>query len=294
MAMTGTRVAVDWRRAQLALRAEVERVTRLLRSGLDPNAPALGEWTVAGVATHLSQAWLAVPGLAKQDLSEVYDVIPSAEEVAGHHLIRNVWELADLTRLGVRSDPVQDLSVLADRIEARSAAYFAAMGGDANDLRGWLVEGTEVPVATLTCHLLNETIVHGWDIAHASGRPWPIEPSHAALVIEGFIIPIFQALEPREMVDQKAAAGVRATYEFRLRDGQRYVWAFDNGALTVEGPRSGRAKGIDCHISADAAAMLLVAWGRQSQWPAIASGKITAWGRKPWLGPKFRSLVRNP
>ena len=156
------------------------------------------------------------------------------------------------------------------------------------------MEGTEVPLATLTCHLLNETIVHGWDIANACGRSWPIEPSHAAIVIEGFIIPVFQELGPRDMVDQKNAAGVRARYGFRVRGGERYVFAFDDGSLTIEGPLSSPPKGIDCHISADAAAMLLVAWGRRSQWPAIAAGKITAWGRKPWLGPKFRSLVRNP
>jgi hypothetical protein len=41
---------------------------------------------------------------------------------------------------------------------------------------------------------------------------------------------------------------------------------------------------VDCHTSADAAALLLVAWGRQSQSEAIARGKLLAWGRKPWLG----------
>ncbi|MGH9223683.1 MAG: maleylpyruvate isomerase N-terminal domain-containing protein [Acidimicrobiales bacterium] len=292
MVMTGSTVSIDWGRAQLALRAEVERVARLLRSGIDPARPALGEWTVAEVAMHLSQAWLAVPGMAQEDLAPVYDVIPSAKERAS--LLRNLWELGDLTKLGVQSDPERDLAVLADRIQSRAAAYFAAMHGLAGDLRAWLVEGTAVPLAALTCHLLNETIVHGWDIAHATRQRWPIEPSHAALVIEGFILPVFQALDPREMVDQQRAAGVRATYEFRLRGGQRYIFAFHDGALTVEGPLAAAVKGIDCHISADAAEMLLVAWGRRSQWPAIAAGKITAWGRKPWLGPKFRSLVRNP
>jgi hypothetical protein len=294
MAMTGPRVSVDWGMAQLALRAEVDRVARLLRSGVDPDAPAVGEWTVAGTAMHLSQVWMAVPGLAKQDLSDVYDVIPEAEGRAGRSLIRDIWELGDVTKLGVRSDPERDLTVLADRIEARAAAYFAAIAGAAADARAWLVEGTSVPVATLTCHLLNETIVHGWDIAHAGGRPWPIERGHAAIVLEGFIFPVLLAIGPRDMVDQKRAAGLRARYELRVRGGGRYVFAFDDGALAVDGPLTSRPKGIDCHISADPSALLLVAWGRRSQWPAIASGKLTAWGRKPWLGPRLRSLLRNP
>ena len=46
--------------------------------------------------------------------------------------------------------------------------------------------------------------------------------------------------------------------------------------------------------TADPAALLMVAWARQSQWHAIARGKLMAWGRKPWLGFRFRSLLRNP
>ncbi|MGH3946139.1 MAG: hypothetical protein ACRDSI_14000, partial [Pseudonocardiaceae bacterium] len=61
--------------------------------------------------------------------------------------------------------------------------------------------------------------------------------------------------------------------------------------LRVEEPSSRR---VDCHISADPVAMLMVFWSRQSQWTAIAKGKLMAWGRKPWLGPQFRALMRNP
>jgi hypothetical protein len=51
---------------------------------------------------------------------------------------------------------------------------------------------------------------------------------------------------------------------------------------------------VDCRISADPVAFLLVGYGRVSQWPQIARGKMVAWGRKPWLGVKFRSLLRKP
>ena len=292
--MSAPTVPVDWARAQEALRAEVARATQLMRSGLDPDAPAVGEWTVAAVAMHLSQAWMVVPGLAQEDLSAVYAGIPPIDEVAGRALIRDVWDLADVTRLGVAADTERDLTVLADRIEARAAAYFAAITGKADDLRGWIVDATTVPLATLTCHLLNESIVHPWDMANACRRPWPIDRAHAAMVIEGFILPEFQRLGPRAMVDQERAAGVRARFELRIRGGNRYVFAFDHGALSIEGPLTSRARKIDCHLSVDPAAMLLVAWGRRSQWPAIASGKLVAWGRKPWLGPRFRALLRNP
>jgi hypothetical protein len=69
------------------------------------------------------------------------------------------------------------------------------------------------------------------------------------------------------------------------------VLHFDDGDLTVEPEPSGR---VDCHLSADPVAFMLVGWGRIGQGPAILKGQLLAWGRKPWLGLKLRSLLRNP
>ncbi|MCA1682060.1 MAG: hypothetical protein LC700_02790 [Actinobacteria bacterium] len=89
------------------------RVTTLLRSIRDPGAAAVGQWNLAEVAMHLSQAWVAVPGLARRDLSGVYEVVPDLAGVAGESLIRDIWELGDTTPLAVRSDPERDPAVLA-------------------------------------------------------------------------------------------------------------------------------------------------------------------------------------
>ncbi|MGH3935287.1 MAG: SCP2 sterol-binding domain-containing protein, partial [Pseudonocardiaceae bacterium] len=145
--------------------------------------------------------------------------------------------------------------------------------------------------STLTYHLLNETVMHGYDIAHAAGRKWHIEPAHAAMALGRFIVPVIQALDPRALVNGAKAAGVRVTYDVRIRGGDRFHFLFDNGAVRVEEPSSRR---VDCHISADPVAFLMVVWSRQSQWSAISRGKLLAWGRKPWLGPQLRSLIRNP
>jgi len=283
---------VDWAEAQAALRFEVARVVDLLRSVTKPTAHAVGSWTLAEVAMHLSQAFVIVPGLARGDISDAHALLPSLAGMHGASLIGDVWDLADTTVLGVGADPERDPRVLADRIEERAARFFEeAARHTADETRAWLVEGTNLPMPVFTCHLLNEAIMHGRDIAVAEGRRWPIEPRHAALVFDGFIWPVFGSLGARAMVDQEAAAGVRATYDIRVRHGGRYRFSFDDGALTIERGSSDR---VDCHISADPVAFLLVAWQRQSQWEAIAKGKIMAWGRKPWLGPKFRSLLRNP
>lgn len=290
--VVASRSRVDWQQGQDALRDEVARVTTLLRSIHDPEPHAVGQWNLGEVAMHLSQAWVVIPGLARRDLSGAYEVVPGFVDVAGDSLVRDMGDLADTTVRGVKSDPERDLAVLADRIEARAQEYFSdCVGADPDAPRPWLVQGTTMRQSTLTYHLLNETLMHAYDIAHAAGRPWRIEPAHAAMVLGRFIVPVLQALDAHAMVNGAKAAGLQATYDVRIRGGDSFYFIFDDGTLEIVEPSSRR---VDCHISADPVAFLMVVWARQSQWTAIGKGKLMAWGRKPWLGPQLRSLIRNP
>ena len=273
------RARVDWTRALAALETEVGRAAALLRSVPDPAAPAVGQWNVAEVAAHLAWAWQVLAPLVRADAGAA-------------SLVPDLWDLASLTVATVEADPERDLGVLADRIEQQAAALLSALDAEpaARD-RSWIVEGTRMDAVSLVCHLLCETIVHGHDIARASGRPWPIDRGHAAMVVDGFLFVVLATLHPRAMVDQGSARGLRATYAVHVRGGARHVVQFDDGAVTVNGPESHR---IDCHLSVDPAAMLLVVFARRSQWQSIAKGELVAWGRKPWLGPRFRAVMRNP
>jgi hypothetical protein len=284
--------AAEWQQSQDALRDEVRRVTTLMRSIDDPEVPAVGQWNLAEVAMHLSQNWILVPGLARRDLSRFQAVVPSIAGVAGDSPIRDMWDNAEMNALGMKSDPERNLAVLADRIEERAREYFAECAGHSPDeSRPWTVEGTALPLSALTCNLLNETIMHGYDIAHAAGRKWRIEPAHAAMVVQQFFVPVLQTCDSRTFVNAEQAAGLHATYALHLRGGGRLNWVFDGGSLRIQEPSTGR---VDCHISADPVAFFMVFWDRQSQWNAIAKGQLVAWGRQPWLGFKFRSLIRNP
>jgi SCP-2 sterol transfer family protein len=132
--------------------------------------------------------------------------------------------------------------------------------------------------------------MHGYDIAKAAGRKWRIESAHAAMVVRQFFVPVLQTCEPRTFVNAEKVAGLQATYQLHLR-GRSDQFVFDDGSLRVEEPSARR---VDCHILADPVAFFMVFWDRQSQWNAIAKGQLIAWGRKPWPGLKFRSLLRNP
>ncbi len=267
---------VDWAAARAAVTSTASRVGEVLRAVTSPEAPALPPWTVTDVAVHLSHTVDAVTAMAQ----------------GGGGLLHDIGGLSSMTEALVRGESRRDLAEVAERIET-NAAHFVEMMEQAPDdePRTWLVRGTQLPLSSLTCHMLNELLVHGRDIALAEGMRWPIPRSHAALVVSGFLFPALGQLSG-QIVNQEAAAGLKAYFDIRLRGGGgRVFWCFEDGELSVEAPS---ARPVDCHVLADPAAYLLVAWGRLSQWRAIARGQLLAWGRRPWLGLKLRALLRNP
>ena len=273
--MTAT-TSVDWAAARRAVALAGPRLTAMLRSATRPDAPALGEWDVTQLAAHVSHAADTVSAMTR----------------GGGNLIPDISGLATLTGVMVAGEGRRPLGELADRIDATVATFLTAMeeGATTGDSsHAWLVQGTEMPLSMLTCHLLNELTVHGLDLARALGVPWPIDKGHAALVVQGFVFPALHTLG-RDMVVPEKAGNVRARFEVRLRGDARAWLHFSDGSLSVEGAPKGP---VDCHLSVDPAAFLLVSWGRTSQWSAIARGQLLAWGRKPWLGMQMRSWLRN-
>lgn len=265
---------VDWVAAREAVGVAAPRLTGLLRSVRRPDANALGDWDVTEVAVHVSHAMDTVTAMTQ----------------GGGNLLEDIWGLGALSGVMVAGEGRRSPAELADRIEASVASFLSLTDPYAGDRSvSWMVQGTELPLSTLTCHILNELTVHGRDIAVAEGVPWPIDRAHAALIVEGFVLPSLNALG-RAMVSQTAAAK-RARFDIRLRGAGRAWLRFQDGDFSVERSPQGP---VDCHLSVDPEAFLLVSWARTSQWPAIARGQLLAWGRKPWLGLQLRSWLRNP
>jgi hypothetical protein len=267
--------AVDTAAARAALASVVPRLTALVRSIRNPAAPAVGEWNAGDVAVHLAHAWELLPVLARGDMASP---------------LHRPEELADVTTAMVRREPGRDLEATAARIEAAASAYLATPMPDGGN-RPWMIEGTTLPPSAFICHLLNESLVHGYDIAHAERRRWPIDPTHAGMAIMGFVLPALSVVDPRFPVDQRYAAGVRACFDIRVRRTGRFSLVFDDGALIVE-PLARRP--VDWHISAEPATLFLLLWSRTSPWPGMFSGRLRVWGRRPSLGLRLTRMMRNP
>jgi hypothetical protein len=65
-----------------------------------------------------------------------------------------------------------------------------------------------------------------------------------------------------------------------------------DGRLTVESQVDGQP--ADCHISADPWAFIQVLYSRTGPIRPALTGRILAWGRRPWLAFALPSLFRNP
>lgn len=255
----------DKRHALGAVKDATGRYTALLRRTTNPEAIAVGHWTVRDVAVHTSHIYGLFPQLMQGGSSPV----------ANHLTMSEHWDAR------VAEDTETDLGRVADRIDASVASFVElAAADDWTATKHWH-GGLEVPVYTLASILVTEPGLHGLDIARAAGEPWKLPSSHGQLAIEG-LLPILP-----HFVNREATATLSAVYRLDVRGGSTIYIRVSEGALGLSLEQPGA---VDCRISADPVAYVLVGYGRMSQWGAIAKGKIIAFGRKPWLALKFGSL----
>jgi uncharacterized protein (TIGR03083 family) len=264
---------VDVTAARAALRRAGERLAVLIESASDAAAPIPGmEWTVGELAAHVAVVSEVYTGYATGDTEPFVDVT----DVAGGSLTRS-----SAARLA--AEPERDVRVLAQRLRAGLAGLeesTEAMPPDAPVI--W--NGQQVSVSQLVGLALGEVLIHGLDLSRAVGCSWTISADEARVVLVS-VLPLLPLL-----VNPATTSDVDVSYDLRVRRGARVGIRIDRGTLTFR-EESGR---VDCHVSADPVALLLVAYGRRSQWVPALTGKLLAWGRKPWLGLRLTSYLVTP
>jgi hypothetical protein len=251
-----------------AVRDCTARFTALLRSVSDPNQNAIGHWSISEAAAHTSHVYALFPELLRGGESPVRD----------HLALSDAWEVK------LADDPLRDPSAIAERI-VTAVEDFCNEATDAQweQPKVWH-GGIKMPTYALAGLLIGEAALHGRDIASAERRPWDIDAAQCVLMIDGLLpaLPFY--------VKPEAVAGMKATYDLKLRGGPRLYFTIRDGTLTIDQASPGP---IDCHISADPVAYVLVGYGRIGQLGPILSGKLVAWGRKPWLALRFATLFHS-
>lgn len=273
-------LAIDLSEARSALESVTKRTSDLFASLSDGNHTVVGsDWTVGQVGAHLSIVPFGFAFAAQGDFTAVAPYLRTgtfAERLSG--VTAGIMEI----------DPERDPKVIATSIPERVAAFLSATAGlppGAAIGTPWYGEGMSLPVTNATAMLVAEQLIHGWDIAKTFGLPWPITAPEANLVMRALtkMLPL--------VADGAAIAGLRASYGITVRGGPRFTVSVADGSVKVE---PGIRGAPDCRISAGAVPFLLVAYGRVGQWGPIARGQLRAWGRKPWLAFRFKSLFYNP
>ncbi len=129
-----------------------------------------------------------------------------------------------------------------------------------------------------------DVLLHGLDLARSTRTAWPIDQGDAVLgfVSLAEILPAFVKPE---------SSGFAATYGLHLRRSSHWLLAFDHGTLRIE---PGRPERADCRISATAVGWMLAGYGRLSTARALLTGQVVAYGRKPWLAPRFSEQFNPP
>ena len=249
------------------------RFTTLLRRADDGSVRAIGDWTVDDVATHLSHGF-----------TEVYLAIARGEGSA----VTSTAGIAGMNEAYVNAHRERDLPVLAARIDEGHAEFQEAMRRLTPQTELTWHARIVLPATTMAAIVLGEVLIHGHDVAQASGQAWSIDAESARMAIMG-LVPLLP-----HYVDRDATADVQARVLLSLRGPRRahnqFVFVVDRGSLTVEELDDG----VDCRISADPSAFMLVSYGRLSPLRPALTGKIVAYGRKPWLGLKLSGWLTNP
>lgn len=267
---------LDTAEARTALVAATERTVQLIRGAPDTSATVPGlTWTVGETAAHLVGSFAGYTGFVdgSRDAGEDLARMPGTDAPAERAQVVNARMLQEITE--------RDRDHLADLLASAAEGYLKAAAAHRLDEPILTWTGVAMTVPVMTTALLGELVLHGWDIARATGAQPTIARRDALLVLAGVV-----ALVP-EYVDRERTRGLHVTYEVRFRGGRRYVIAIDDGTAQID-PPSAR---VDCWISADPAAFLLVGYGRVSQWSQALRGRVFSGGRKPWLGLQFGNLL---
>lgn len=248
---------------------------------MDRLVPGL-DWTVGQVAAHMLVAIRGNAASMGGNTEELMQFVPDVDGYSGR--------MAAMTSRTLAAEPRRDARAASVALREAVAAFVNQAEQQAPDdtvHTPWYGSGASLPVAMDSRLMIGELLIHGLDIARGLGKPWPLSRDEVLLVI-----PAMYAMMPR-LFKADVGRDVKATFKVRMRGGDTTCVRVQNGSVDSApwGPLSGRA---DCALSADPVAFLLLAYGRRSQWPLIAQGRLLSYGRKPWLALSFRSWFVSP
>ncbi|MFI9011143.1 maleylpyruvate isomerase N-terminal domain-containing protein [Actinosynnema sp. NPDC053489] len=273
-----------WQDARDALSGAAERFTRVLADCRTPDRRTIGDWSVADTAAHVALVGRLNAGLIGADPSPLDE--PDLDRGWRES---SLGGFARLNALSLARFPERALDVVSNTLlEEVDLLLTRAKDTDPRELRPWL-GGAELPAAAHVAHQLNEVLIHGLDIARVLGVPWRISAHEAALTFDLFLMPMLGGRSGRLLAGGGAPG--RVALEFRSKHTTPVVLTSEGGRLRVE-PADGRR--VDARVTFDPTAMMLTIFRRIRLARAVATGKVLAFGRRPWAAVGYLRGMRSP
>jgi uncharacterized protein (TIGR03083 family) len=278
-----------WQDLRHALDGAADRFARLLLDLRDADRPApgnrqVGRWTAAetaahtAVVAHLNAGMLHAPS-APLGVPEVDRLIPRT----------TLGDIAHLNEVALREFPDRAPEVLAQRLrEGVSLLLRHSADRDPAEPAPWL-GGSRLTVASLLAHQLNEILIHGSDIARAHSLPWRVPSAEAAFAFDLFLVRLLGGDKGRLFGDS-AGQGRPVRVEFRSAHTTPVVLVNGGGRIGVDPPGSG----ADARVRFEPGTLMLTIFRRTSLARAVATGRVVATGRRPWVALTYLRRMNTP
>jgi uncharacterized protein (TIGR03083 family) len=144
--------------------------------------------------------------------------------------------------------------------------------------------GITVDAAGGVANLMGEFLVHGYDLATAAGRPWPITPRDG-LLINNLGVQVMPAY-------RRPAAKGALDLLWRIPGAADWVIAFDNGRVVSRPADAGER--VDVIMTAPPETLLLFMYQRIGPVAALRRGLRVSGGRRPWRIAKLQKFMEKP
>jgi hypothetical protein len=284
-------VTPDRQAVSEAFAKESDRVVELVRGCRDLRDPVPGlNWNVGQLAAHLTAVYLAFGEAMRggyQD-TDLVQAVAAAEDGGGlpaRIAAANEYAIELLAAEGALS--------AAEGLAMQATALLEALSREEDFTREldtpWYGIGMTRNVGTLASLAVTESLVHGRDLASAVHADTRMSQSSAAVATPT----VMSAMLPL-LFDADRANGLKVDYEVRVRGGERFLVRIADGKAESFEPGARGERRVDCVISLDPRAALMVGFGRSSLTRAILRGGAFSSGRRPWLGLRFGALFATP
>ncbi|WP_026413604.1 maleylpyruvate isomerase N-terminal domain-containing protein [Actinomadura oligospora] len=274
-----------WHEIRASLQETGERFADLVSAAPDPSAMATDAWTIADTVAHVAAiSWLDAV-LIDPDAPE-----PPVPDLLERLRAINVDGVHAFNVVVLDAFAERDAKALLDRLrECLAFMHDRTADRDPSETVSW-IGGAQLPLAGLFGHMINELLLHGYDIAASLGRPWDIPSRDASYFFGEFIVGM-----SRNGLGHLLDGGGRPrprpiSVEFRSAYTDPVVLRLHNGVITAHAPDGAP----DVRVTFDPAAFNLMMFGRLSKPRAALTRKVTVGGRRPWLLPTFLKTVRVP